>query len=357
MIEYSSRLTESRDNELRWGIIGPGLIARHVAAAIARCRHNTVAAVASRDPRGKNLAAGFPGVRVHHGYESILRDEAVDVVYIATPHPFHAEWGVKAARAGKHVLCEKPIAMSRAEASDMVAAARRSGTFMGEAFMYRFHPLTRKLVSVLESGVIGEIAFLKSSFAFARPRDASTRRIFDRDLGGGGILDLGVYPVSMARLVAGAATGRTTAEPLEIAGMAHVGASGVDEWASALLRFPGDILAELSCGVSIQLDNRLRIFGSKGRVEVQDFWFCGGIDGGTAHIDVYPIESGEYSIAIPDEGRGLYDFEIEATSRAIAAGRQEFEPPGMSWADSLGNMEVVDAWLTAIARRQQSSAP
>ncbi len=285
---------------------------------------------------------------MHTGYDAILEDEEVDVVYIATPHPFHAEWSIRAADAGKHVLCEKPISMCRPDAEDMFAAARRNGTFMGEAFMYRLHPQTQKLIEILESGAIGDVAFIKSSFAFAVERDEANRRLYDVELGGGGILDLGVYPVSMARLIAGVSNGTRFVEPLETRGMAYIGATGVDERASALLRFPANILAELSCAISLQLDNKLRVFGSRGRLEIQDFWFCGGLDGGTARIDVFPIHGGNYSVAVDSSGRGLYDFEVEATARAIAAGQQEFAAPGMSWDDSLGNMQVIDEWRRTI---------
>ena len=131
------------------------------------------------------------------------------------------------------------LALTAFEADAMIHAARKAGTFLGEAFMYRLHPQTLKLVELIKSGVIGEVRMIKSSFGFAMPGFMPEHRLYANDLAGGGILDVGGYPVSMARLIAGAAAGKPFAEPDKVAGVAHLGQSGVDEWASALLHFPG----------------------------------------------------------------------------------------------------------------------
>ena len=173
------------------------------------------------------------------------------------------------------------------EADAMIHAARKAGTFLGEAFMYRLHPQTLKLVELIKSGAIGEVRMIKSSFGFAMPGFMPEHRLYANDLAGGGILDVGGYPVSMARLIAGAAAGKPFAEPDKVAGVAHLGQSGVDEWASALLHFPGGIVAEVSCSISLNQDNVLRILGTKGRIEVPDFWFAGGNrDVGLGRIDL-----------------------------------------------------------------------
>ena len=157
------------------------------------------------DPPGKaGLAESFAGARIVDGYAALLKDAEVDAVYIATPHPGHAEWAIKAAEAGKHVLVEKPIGLTAFEADAMIHAARKAGTFLGEAFMYRLHPQTPKLVELVKSGAIGEVRMIKSSFGFAMPRFMPEHRLYANDLAGGGILDVGGYPVSMARLIAGA---------------------------------------------------------------------------------------------------------------------------------------------------------
>ena len=151
---------------VRWGILGPGTIARTFAAALQHSRGAELVAVASRNPSAPGLADSFPGVRILNGYQALLDDREVEAIYIATPHPGHAEWAIRAAEAGKHVLCEKPLAVSAAEAEAMIHAARKGGTFLGEAFMYRLHPQTAKLVALVKDGTIGEVRGIDASFSF-----------------------------------------------------------------------------------------------------------------------------------------------------------------------------------------------
>ncbi len=330
--------------KIRWGILGPGNIAKAFAAGVAHSRTGVLAAIASRNPGKTGLAETFPGARILAGYDALLTDPDVDAIYIATPHPGHAEWAIKAAEAGKHVLCEKPMGLTAFEADAMIHAARKSGTFLGEAFMYRLHPQSERLVELVRSGAVGEVRIIKSSFGFAMPGFMPEHRLYANDLAGGGILDVGGYPVSMARLIAGAAVGRPFAEPDKVAGTAHLGRTGVDEWASALLTFADGIIAEVSCSISLAQDNVLRIFGTKGRIEVPDFWFAGGNrDVGLGRIDLIDPDGKRETISV-NETRNLYSFEVDGAGEAILAGRQEFAWPGMDWADSLGNLRVLDKW-------------
>lgn len=328
---------------LRWGIIGPGTIARAFAKGLADSRTGTLAAIATRNPGRPELAEHFPGARVHHGYAALLSDPDVDAVYIATPHPAHAEWAIRAAGAGKHVLVEKPMALTAYEADAVIHAANKAGTFLGEGYMYRQHPQTAKLIALIRDGAIGEVRMVKSSFGFAMPRFDPEHRLYANHLAGGGILDVGGYPVSMARLIAGAIEGRPFSEPDTVMGTAHLGKSGVDEWASAVLRFPSGLIAEVSCSVSLEQDNVLRIFGTGGRIEVKDFWFASGREGGTGCIEIIRGDGARETIPVT-EGWHLYAFEADAAAEAIRAGRQEFAPPGMTWDDTLGNLKVMDKW-------------
>jgi predicted dehydrogenase/aryl-alcohol dehydrogenase-like predicted oxidoreductase len=333
---------------VRWGILGPGGIAKAFTGGVAGSRTGTLAAIATRDPGRAGLAETFPGARILAGYDALLADPEVDAIYIAVPHPWHAEWAIKAAEAGKHVLCEKPLALTAFEADAMMHAARKAGTFLGEAFMYRLHPQTLKLVELIKSGVVGDIRMIKSSFGFAMPRFMPEHRLYANDLAGGGILDVGGYPVSMVRLIAGAAAGKPFAEPDKVAGVAHLGQSGVDEWASALLHFPGGIVAEVSCSISLDQDNVLSIFGTKGRIEVPDFWFAGGNrDIGLGRIDLIKADGSRETISV-NETRHLYSFEVDGAGEAILAGRQEFAWPGMGWDDSLGTLRVLDKWRASV---------
>lgn len=333
----------SHQPKVRWGILGPGSIARAFAGGLAHSSSGTLVALGARNPTKPGYGEHFPGARVLDGYEALLADPEVDAVYIATPHPQHAQWAIKAAEAGKHVLCEKPMGLTAFEAEAMFHAARKAKTFMGEAFMYRVHPMTQKLIDLVAGGEIGEVRAIKSSFGFAMPRFDPEHRLYANHLAGGGILDVGCYPVSMARLIAGAANGQPFLEPDTVSGVAHLGASGVDEWAAAVLKFPGGILAEVACSVSLAQDNVLRILGTKGRIEVRDFWFATGHEGGTALIDIIRPDGTNEPLEISEAG-WLYSFEAEAASLAILAGKTEFDAPGMSWNDTLGNLRTLDRW-------------
>ena len=329
--------------KIRWGIIGPGSIAKAFFGGVADSRHGVIAAIATRNPDKPNLVTDFPGVRVVKGYEALLADPEIDAVYIAVPHTGHAEWAIKAAEAGKHVLVEKPFALSSFEISAVLHAHKKAGTFAGEAFMYRLHPQTAKLIELIQSGAIGEVRMIQSSFGFSMGKFQPEHRLFASALAGGGILDVGGYPVSMARLIAGAAMGRPFADPVKVSGTAKLNAEGTDDWAAAVLTFENGIVAQVSCAVMANLDNVLRIHGADGRIEVPDFWFAGGDrTKGEGRIDI--IKGGKTETISVGEQRHVYSFEADAAAEAIFAKRQELAAPGMSWDDSLGNARVLDQW-------------
>lgn len=328
--------------KVRWGIIGPGGIAKAFLGGVMDSEFAELVAIGTRNPDRPGLGEDFPGARIVKGYQALIDDDEVDAIYIATPHPWHAEWAIKCAQGGKHVLCEKPMGLTASEATMMFNAAKAAGTFMGEAFMYRLHPQTQKLVDLVKSGAVGEVRMVKTSFGFAMPSFMPEHRLYANDLAGGGILDVGCYPASMARLMAGAAIGEAFANPETVYGVAQLGQSGVDEWSSALLKFSSGIIAEISCSVSLNQENVLRVIGTEGRIEVADFWFAGGKEGGTGTIEIVKGDARE--VVEVTENKHLYSFEADGASKAILAGKQEFDAPGMSWADTIGNMRVLDKW-------------
>ncbi|OWW04628.1 oxidoreductase [Rhizobium sp. R72] len=336
----------STDQPIRWGIIGPGTIARTFADGIAHSRTAKLVAIATRNPQKPELGDNFPGARIVKGYDGLLEDAEVDAIYIATPHTGHAEWAIKAIRAGKHVLVEKPIALSAFDADAIYHEAKKAAVFAGEGFMYRVHPQTAKIVELVKSGVIGNVRIIRSSFGFNMGSFKPEHRLFSNETAGGGILDVGGYPVSMARLIAGAVEGKSFIEPEKVSGVGYLGQSGVDEWASAVLKFPNGIIAEVSCSIMAQQDNTLRIIGSEGRIEVKDFWFASGHKGGVGRIEIFK-GSEQQTIEVKEE-RWLYSFEVDAAGDAIRAGEKEFRAPGMSWADSVGNLRVLDQWRASI---------
>jgi predicted dehydrogenase/aryl-alcohol dehydrogenase-like predicted oxidoreductase len=332
---------------VNWGIIGPGSIARTFAGGIAHSRTGTLVAIGTRNPARAGLREQFPGARIVDGYQALIDDAEVEAIYIATPHVGHAEWAIKAIRAGKHVLVEKPIALSSHQAEAIYHEARKAGVFAGEAYMYRLHPQTARLVELVRSGAIGEVRLIRSSFGFDMGSVKPEHRLFANDLAGGGILDVGGYPVSMARLIAGAAQGKPFVDPDTVHGVAHLGQTGVDEWASALLQFPGGIVAEVSCSIMAKQDNVLRVVGSKGRIEVADFWFASGHEGGTGKIEIFRGDGTHDTVEVREDS-WLYSFEVDAAGEAIRAGQSEFTSPGMSWADSIANLRVMDQWRAAV---------
>lgn len=333
-----------------WGIISTGAIAGTFARAVAASGAGWLAGVGSRDAAtAQKFATEYGVARACGSYEALLADSAVQAVYIATPHPMHAEWAVRAAQAGKHVLCEKPLTVNHAQAVTVVEAAEKAGVLLMEAFMYRCHPQTAKLVEIIRSGLIGEIHVIKASFGFGSGSvcDPSSR-IFSNALAGGGILDVGCYPVSISRLLAGAALGRDFADPLEVHGAGHLGATGVDEWASGLLRFEGGIVAEVGAAVRQTLDNSLRIFGSAGSIFAANPFVCNRREAESTEI-VVQLNAGKTTRVVQVKTDST-SFALEAGvfAAAIAAGRKAALPPAMTPADTLGNMKTIDRWRAAI---------
>ncbi|HYQ46477.1 MAG TPA: Gfo/Idh/MocA family oxidoreductase [Polyangiaceae bacterium] len=332
--------------KLRWGIIGTGKIARTFARALSSSESGVLVAVASRAPEGAaSFSAEFGGVRAHGSYEALLADPEVQVAYIATPHPGHAHWSILAARAKKHVLCEKPLGMNHAEVSAMVQAARENDVFLMEAFMYRCHPQTREVARLIRAGALGRVKAIQASFGIDGEFPAS-HRVLNNELGGGGILDVGCYPVSMARMVAGAANDRAFDEPLELHAFGHVGEdSRVDEYTTAILKFPGEIVASLATAVKLWQENSVRIFGSEGRLFLRAPWHP-GLGGNPSEIVIERGKSEPEVIPVPASGT-LYSYEIDA----VVAQLERREATEMSWADSLGNARTLDRWRHALGVR------
>jgi predicted dehydrogenase/aryl-alcohol dehydrogenase-like predicted oxidoreductase len=332
---------------LAWGIIGTGRIAHTFARELPQSAAGKLTAVGSRtqasaDRFGQEL--GLSPRHCHGSYEALLADREVEAVYISTPHPMHAEWAVKAAEAGKHILCEKPITLNYPEAMAVVEAARGHDVFLMEAFMYRCHPQTAKLVELIREKAIGEVRLVQASFSFHAPFNLESR-LFNKALGGGGILDVGCYTMSLARLVAGAAAGKDFAEPIEVKATAHIGeASRVDEYAVASLKFPEDILAQVATGVGLRQESVVRIFGTEGWIFVPVPWFPARA-GSSAFIRIerYGEEPREVRV---ESAAGIYALEADVVASNLE--RRQAAPPAMTWEDSLGNMSALDRWRESI---------
>ena len=330
---------------LHWGILGTGRIASTFAQGVARSQTGRVVAVASR---GADKAAAFAAAhsieRAHSSYEALLADPTVQAVYVATPHPQHVPWVVRAAKAGKHVLCEKPLGLNRAEAETAVAACRAHGVLLMEGFMYRCHPQIAKLLELVRGGAIGRVCMIEASFGFCSTYEPASR-LWSNTLGGGGILDVGCYPVSFARLVAGAASGQPFLDPEQLsgAGVLHEKA-GVDMCAAATLRFANDVIALVSTSITVTQQNTARVLGTTGSLLLPNPWLS-AIGGGDAKI-VWQKNGGSAPEEIVVTSPPLYALEADTFARALMGGWRDV--PAMPVADTLGNMATLDRWREAI---------
>jgi predicted dehydrogenase len=332
---------------LTWGILATGHIARKFATDLRSSRTGRLVAVGSRrEAAAAAFAQEFGGVRAHGSYEAVLADPEVQAVYIGTPHPWHAQWAIEAARAGKHVLCEKPLALNLADAQRVIAVAREHGVLLMEAFMYRLHPQTLKIVELVRAGQVGELRLIRASFNFAADFDPA-HRLFNKALGGGAILDVGCYPMSFARLIAGQVAEQAFANPAAILGAGRIHPTAqTDEFATAVATFPDGVLAELSCGTTILDDQSAQIHGTEGWIDVPNPFLPG--QGGRDEV-IWLHRRGTATpekIAITHLAHGLYTYEADAVAEAVARGDREV--PGMAWADTLGNIAALDAWRQAV---------
>lgn len=341
---------------LRWGILATGNIARAFAQGLQHSSTGKLVAVGSRSRESAERFGAEFGLSVdacHASYEALLGDDQVQAIYISNPHPGHAPWAIKCAEVGKHILCEKPLAMNAAEAATIIEAARQHGVFLMEAFMYRCHPQTLRVAELVREGAIGPVRMIQATFSFRSAANPGSR-LFDPALGGGGILDVGCYPVSMSRLIAGAANGQPFADPLELSAVGQLGETGVDVSTSAVARFPGDVLAQLSCGLRVTQDNVVRIYGDDGWIHVPAPW-SPTRDGGTSRIFLHrpgKPEPEELTFRMPENQPALL-YTLEADH--VAAHLANRESPAMSWADSMGNMQALDRWRAAIGMSYPSA--
>lgn len=343
------------ESKLSWGIIGAGRIAGVFAEGVAGSDFGDLVAVADIDAgRARDFAGRFD-IRAHYADpHDLLGDEQVEAVYVSTPHPFHAEWAVKAAEAGKHVLVEKPMGLNRAEAMAVVEAARANDVFLAEGYMYRCHPQTARLVEIIRDGAIGDVRVIQADFAFDFPFDPA-HRLLNQALGGGGILDVGGYPVSLARLIAGVAAGKDFDEPVEVKAVGHIGpVSRVDEYTTACLKFESGVIAQVGTGAQVNMENVARIYGSKGWILVPSPWIPTQ-SGGTSTIVLHEQGSSEpEEIRVEAEGS---PWSIEARAVAAHISDRQLRPPAMTWDDSLGNMMALDMWRESIGLVYDSEKP
>ena len=311
---------------LKWGIIGTGMIANNFARNLKTTDKATLLAVASRTiDKGKDFAGKYDIPKVYDSYDKLLNDNEIDAIYIALPNNLHAEWTIKCAEAGKHILCEKPITVNVGELEKLLDVVKKCDVFFMEAFMYRCHPQWNVIKKIIADGIIGEVRAIKSTFSYNMGINLENIRM-SNPAGGGGLMDVGCYCVSFSRLIAGE-------EPIKANCVGYIGKeSRVDQQTAGILMFPSGAVASFECGTQVNIPTSANIYGSKGSISIENPWFA---TKGTTKVFLR-IDKEEVITVESDEE--LYAKEALMVAEYLDA-RQN---PAMSWKDSLGQMRTMD---------------
>jgi len=336
--------------KLRWGIMGTGNIANQFAADLTGAERSQLVAVGSRR---SHTAAAFAqryqiarAQGVHASYESLLADEQVDAIYLTLPNSLHHAWTLKALEAGKHVLCEKPIAANAAQTQEMFDLAHRKRLLLMEAFMYRSHPLTAAVLAALPR--IGRLKLIRTSFCF-RVNTIQGNARFDPSLAGGALMDIGCYCVNFSRFIAGS-------EPNSVHCRGHLHETGVDDYAAGSIHFANDVHATFTCGLTVQANNSAYLCGEDGYIEIPVPW-----KPPAARATFTLAHTARPKMDGPRAGErdGPQTFEVEAGKPLYAMEADDFaaavlddRPLPVSAADSLANMRVLDELRRQVAGGQ-----
>jgi predicted dehydrogenase len=318
---------------LRWGILGTGGIAMVFVSDLELTDSSVVGAVGSRNQGSADRFADEFGIeRRHSSYESLVADPAVDVVYVATPHPMHRDNAILALNAGKPVLVEKPFAMNATEATEIVMAARKRGLFAMEAMWTRFLPHVAVIRDWLEHGALGEIVTVTADHGQWFAEDPGFR-LFAPQLGGGALLDLGVYPVSFASMILGT--------PDRIVSISEPAFTGVDAQTSMLFGYEGGAQAVLTCTLRAKSPTRASIVGTDAMIELDGDFYA------PTAVTLVPRRGEPTRVVSTHEGRGLR-HQADEVARRLAAGA--LESPLMPLDETISIMDTMDRVLAQTRR-------
>ena len=311
---------------LNWGLLSTARINRALIPPLRVSERNKLLAIGSRSQQSADQYTKEWNIpRAYGSYEALLADPEVDVIYNPLPNHLHAEWTIKAVEAGKHVLCEKPLALTVDEVDSMKEAAQKHGRVVAEAFMYRHHPQTHKVQELIRSGSIGTLKLMRGSFTYVLTGKADVR--LDFTMGGGSIWDVGCYPISYALAVVGE-------NPLEVFGWQVTGPTGIDETFVGQMRFAGDVYAQFDSSFATPFQTFMEIVGSEGTLKIPKPFKPG------VNEKIY-LTRGDETEIIEMPGRELYIGEVEDMADAILLGRE----PRVSLEDSRANVAVITALL------------
>lgn len=334
---------------IRWGILGTSEISGSIATAIQASTTSTLEAIAGRTlEKAQQFAEQYQIKTAHGSYDALLADPNVDAIYIGLPNHLHKEWIMRAAVAGKHILCEKPFVISLEEAQEALAVVKKANVFCLEALMYRHHPLTLKLIELVKSKVLGEIKRFNAIYTANIAAVANTTA-------GGSILNLGCYPVSLVRLLAGSAHHRMTAEPSDLVSIGEMDTNrNVDRSASLLMQFPKQMTATVTVADDMGMFSQFEVFGTDGMLTMlTNPWMPTQDDNKILikrHDQAEPIE-----INVTAD-KPLYTYQIDAVAEAIQQGSRMADDTDVSWLESLGNTIVLEAWLNQVKAKSAEHA-
>ena len=307
-------------NKVKWGVLGVAKIAvEHLIPAILNASNSELYGIASRDVEKAKTAGEKFGCRAYTGYESLLTDEQIDAVYIPLPNEMHMEWTIAAAKAGKHVLCEKPLGLNVVQCEEMVKACKENNVLLMEAFMYRYSEKTKKILEIIESGQLGEIKHISSSFRFMLT-DSSNNRFYPQ--GGGSLYDVGCYPINFINMITGT-------DPMEAFAL-RTDQYGVDVSFAAVLKYEGGLTATIHSGFNSKRFLITEISGTKGVLMVTNPFLDGTKD------VVLITEEGEQVFYTKESNR--YTKQIEGFADGILYGKELLMP----LEDTLRNMKLID---------------
>ena len=311
---------------LNWGLLSTARINRALIPPLQVSKRNHLLAVGSRSQAIAEAYAKEKNIKRAYGsYEALLADAEIDVIYNPLPNHLHAEWTIKALEAGKHVLCEKPLALTVHEVDAIKSAAHKHGRVVAEAFMYRHHPQTLKVQELVKSGSLGTLKLIRGSFTFVISQNGDVR--LNPEWGGGSIWDVGCYPISYARTVVGE-------EPLEVFGWQVTGPTGIDDTFVGQMKFKDDVLAQFDSSFVIPFHSFMEIVGSEGTLNIPHPFKPG------VNEKVY-LTRGEKIETVTVKGQELYLGEVEDMADAILLGKD----PRVSLDDSRANVAVISAFL------------
>lgn len=313
------------ESNIRWGIVGPGKIAREFANDLIQISGCQITAVASRNmDRAKDFAKEYEIEYIFQDYESLFNSDTVDVIYIATPHSFHKDLACNAMKSGKHVLCEKPLGVNIEEVSEMLATAKTEGVFLMEALWSRFNPTIKKVKELSEGGTLGDLRYINADFAFYALDRPMESRLFNLDLAGGSILDIGIYPVFLAYLLLGI--------PKEIKAISNFNDIGTEIQTSIIFQYE-DAQAILSSSLANESRMSAEISGTKGSITLKPRFH---------ETQGYSIKTSEQnkSIELPTIGKG-YTYEILEVNSCLR--ENKLESSLWSHQNSLELISLLDA--------------